>query len=63
MAEGTVKWYSETKGFGFITPNGGGRDLFVHGSGLIDRVTMNDEVSFKVTRVDTGPFAVNVTII
>ncbi|OEJ23117.1 cold-shock protein [Streptomyces agglomeratus] len=63
MTEGTVKWYSETKGFGFITPNGGGRDLFVHSSGLIDRATMNDAVSFKVTQGDTGPFAVNVTIV
>jgi CspA family cold shock protein len=41
--EGTVKFFNETKGFGFITPNAGGQDVFVHSTGLID-----DAVNVKV---------------
>ena len=45
MQEGTVKFFNETKGFGFITPSAGGQDIFVHVSGLIDEIRENNRVS------------------
>lgn len=49
MQEGTVKFYNETKGFGFITPNNGGADIFVHSSGLSTRtIKENDKVVYQV---------------
>jgi len=63
MQEGVVKFFNETKGFGFITPNGGGREIFVHSSGLIDRIRENDDVSFQVEQGKKGPNAVNVKLI
>jgi CspA family cold shock protein len=63
MQEGTVKFFNETKGFGFITPNGGGREVFVHLSGLIDSIRENDAVSFDVEQGQKGPNAVNVKLI
>ncbi len=47
MQEGTVKFFNETKGFGFITPSNGGQDIFVHVSGLRDEIRENDKVSFR----------------
>lgn len=53
MQEGTVKFYNETKGFGFITPNNGGDDIFVHSSGLSTRtIKENDKVVYQVTQGD-----------
>ncbi len=63
MQEGKVKFFNETKGFGFITPNDGGREVFVHSSGLIDRIRENDEVSFEVAQGQKGPSAVQVKLI
>lgn len=63
MQEGVVKFFNETKGFGFITPIGGGKDVFVHSSGLIDRVRENDDVSYDVEQGKKGPSAVNVKLI
>jgi len=63
MQEGTVKFFNETKGFGFITPSDGGADLFVHVSGLLVPVRENDKVTFEVRSGQKGPNAVNVRVI
>jgi cold shock protein len=63
MQEGTVKFFNETKGFGFITPSNGGKDIFVHVSGLIDEIRENDKVSFEVRDGHKGLNAVNVKVI
>ena len=60
--EGTVKFFNETKGFGFITPNNGGNEIFVHSSGLIDNIRENNTVSFDVEEGRKGPNAVNVKV-
>ena len=44
MQEGTVKFFNEEKGFGFITPNNGGNEVFVHVSGLSENIRENDSV-------------------
>ena len=63
MQEGTVKFFNETKGFGFIKPNDGGEDIFVHVSGLIDKIRENDRVTFDVQNGRKGLNAVNVKVI
>ncbi|MFD1769891.1 cold-shock protein [Sphingobacterium suaedae] len=63
MKEGIVKFFNETKGFGFITPNDGGREVFVHVSGLKQNIRENDHVSFEVEEGKKGPNAVNVKLI
>ncbi|MFG0592384.1 cold-shock protein [Myroides odoratimimus] len=60
MQEGTVKFFNETKGFGFITPNDGGQDIFVHTTGLNERVRENDTVVYEVEKGKKGLNAVNV---
>lgn len=62
MAKGTVKFFNESKGFGFITPTSGGKEVFVHVTGLIDQVRENDEVSYDVEEGKKGPSAVKVKI-
>ena len=62
MQEGTVKFFNETKGFGFITPNDGGSEIFVHSTGLIDNIRESDTVSFDVEQGRKGPNAVNVKV-
>ena len=61
--EGTVKFFNVTKGFGFITPNGGGQDVFVHSSGLIDEIRENDKVNYDLENGRKGVNAVNVKVI
>ncbi|MDI9256730.1 cold-shock protein [Flavobacterium sedimenticola] len=63
MNEGTIKFFNEAKGFGFITPNGGGNDVFVHASGLNEPVRENDTVTYSVENGQKGPSAVNVNVI
>lgn len=60
MQEGTVKFFNESKGFGFISSANGGEDIFVHVSGLVDRVSENDRVSFDLEKGKKGLMAVNV---
>jgi CspA family cold shock protein len=62
MATGTVKFFNESKGFGFIVPSNGGKEVFVHVTGLIDQVRENDEVSYEVEEGKKGPSAVKVKI-
>jgi len=62
MQQGTVKFFNETKGFGFITPSNGGSDIFVHSTGLIDNVRENTVVNYDVEEGRKGLNAVNVKI-
>lgn len=62
METGKVKFFNETKGFGFITPDNGAKDVFVHVSGLKDEIRENDRVSYEVQEGRKGPNAVNVRI-
>ncbi len=60
MQEGTVKFFNETKGFGFITPQDGGQDIFVHTTGLNESIRENDQVVYEVEKGKKGLNAVNV---
>ncbi len=60
MQKGTVKFFNQTKGFGFITPEDGSKDIFVHSSGLADNVRDGDAVSFDVKEGPKGLNAVDV---
>jgi cold shock protein len=59
--QGTVKFFNEAKGFGFITPSDSKTDIFVHTSGLIDEIRENDEVTYEEERGRKGMNAVKVT--
>ena len=64
MATGTVKWFSDEKGFGFVTPDEAGKDLFVHHTGIAGggfrSLQEGDKVSYDEEQGDKGPKAVNV---
>jgi CspA family cold shock protein len=61
--QGTVKFFNETKGFGFITPSNSKEDIFVHSSGLVDEIRENDKVEYDEERGRKGMNAVNVTVL
>ena len=64
MATGTVKWFNESKGFGFITPADGSKDLFAHFSAIQEQgfktLKEGQRVSFEVTAGPKGPQASNI---
>ncbi len=62
MQQGTVKFFNDAKGFGFITPSTGGHDVFVHTSGLVDNIRENDVVTYELQNGTKGVNAVNVRI-
>ena len=67
MATGTVKWFNDTKGFGFITPDDGGDDLFAHFSEIqasgFKTLAENQKVTFEVQQGPKGLQAAKITVI
>lgn len=63
MSKGTVKFFNDTKGFGFITEEGVEKDHFVHISGLTDEIREGDQVEFDLQEGNKGLNAVNVKVI
>ena len=65
MRTGIVKWFNDSKGFGFITPDDGGKDLFAHFSAIsssgFKTLKENQKVSFEVTTGPKGEQATNIT--
>ena len=62
MGNGTVKFFNNSKGFGFITPEDGDKDVFVHTNGLIDKINDGDKVSYDVEETPKGLSAINVKL-
>ena len=64
MITGTVKWFNESKGYGFITPQDGGKDVFVHHSAIVGTgfksLAEGQQVTFEVEQGQKGPSATNV---
>ena len=63
MKKGTVKFFNDSKGFGFITEEGSSNEYFVHVSGLVDEIQENDSVEFELKEGKKGLNAVNVKVL
>ena len=63
MNKGTVKFFNDSKGFGFITPEDGGKDVFVHVNGLTDEIREGDKVSYDTEEGRKGLNAIDVKVI
>lgn len=63
METGTVKFFNEEKGFGFIEPKNGGKDVFVHSTGIVSGpISEGDTVEFEMGEGKKGPCAVQVSV-
>tara|TARA_B110000503_G_C7146162_1_gene413074 strand:+ start:2170 stop:2361 length:192 start_codon:yes stop_codon:yes gene_type:complete len=60
MNKGTVKFFNNSKGFGFITPEDGSKDIFVHANGLVDEIDEGDKVSYNTEEGKKGLNAIDV---
>lgn len=63
MNQGTVKFFNDSKGFGFITPEDNSEDVFVHFSGLVHEIREHDKVSYDLVQGKKGINAVNVKVV
>ena len=63
MKKGTVKFFNESKGYGFITEDGSNNEYFVHVSGIIDDIQQGDAVEFELKEGKKGLNAINVRVI
>ncbi len=62
MNKGTVKFFNNAKGFGFITPDDGSKDVFVHKNDLVNQITEGDKVSYDIAEGPKGLNAVDVKL-
>ncbi len=63
MNTGIVKFFNDAKGFGFITPENGDKDIFVHANGLVDEIREGDKVTYETEEGRKGLNAVNVEVV
>lgn len=63
MSTGTVKFFNDAKGFGFITPEDGSKDVFVHANGLVDEIREGDKVNYNTEEGKKGINAIDVEVV